>query len=144
MALSIEFEEPSLGALCKCCGHRTVHLTRFVSNDGNAHAVYYIKFTEGHPETPAAAAISLGDWEEGSTPSQRTAFALELRSDGVRVCNADESPWHETTILGRMLDRDEALAHPLIKEVFHITDHIYLEDPSFMTHMKHQPPGGTL
>ncbi|MBD8881173.1 hypothetical protein IHE49_11850 [Rhodanobacter sp. 7MK24] len=139
MALSIEFEEPSLGAPCECCGNRTVHLIRFVSNDGDAHAVYYVRFTEGHPETPAVAAVSLGDWEEGSTPSQRTAFALELRADGVRVCNADESPWHETNILGRMLDRDEALAHPLIKEVFHITDHIYLEDPPFMAHMNRQP-----
>ncbi|HEX8778662.1 MAG TPA: hypothetical protein VF738_11150, partial [Rhodanobacter sp.] len=63
----------------------------------------------------------------------------ELRPDGVRVCNADESPWRETNILGRMLDRDEALAHPLIKDVCHIADHIYLEDPSFMAHMNRQP-----
>ena len=144
MALSIEFEEPSLGAPCECCGNRTVHLTRFVSNDGDAHAVYYVRFTKGHPETPAVAAISLGDWGEGSTPSQRTAFALELRPDGVRVCNADESPWHETNILGRVLDRNEALAHPLINEVFHIADHIYLEDPSFMAHMNRQQSSDAL
>jgi hypothetical protein len=42
--------------------------------------------------------------------------------------DADQSPWQDAEILGRMLDREEALRHPWIKEVFHITDHMVLED----------------
>ncbi|WP_286707210.1 hypothetical protein [Flavobacterium sp. 38-13] len=39
----------------------------------------------------------------------------------------EESPWTHQ-ILGKILDRNDALKHPWIKEVFHITDHIVMED----------------
>jgi hypothetical protein len=39
-----------------------------------------------------------------------------------------QSHRREAAILGRVLSREEALAHPRIKEVFHITDHIFAED----------------
>jgi hypothetical protein len=45
------------------------------------------------------------------------------------VTDAAASPWKNAMVIGRMLDRAEALAHPRIREVFHITDHITTEDP---------------
>jgi hypothetical protein len=44
--------------------------------------------------------------------------------------------------LGRLLNRDEALAHPWCKEVFHITDHITQEDPEAIAFLAEQPQGG--
>jgi hypothetical protein len=38
-------------------------------------------------------------------------------------------PWSDADFLGRMLSRDEALRHPWLQEVFHITDHIASDDP---------------
>jgi hypothetical protein len=44
------------------------------------------------------------------------------------VIDASESPWKNAKVIGRILDRVEALAHPLIDEVFHITDHMVEDD----------------
>ena len=40
----------------------------------------------------------------------------------------EESPWKDPEYLGQILDRKEALIHPWLKDVFHITDHIVAED----------------
>jgi hypothetical protein len=46
----------------------------------------------------------------------------------VEVLDAAQSPWFEAKIIGRTLNRAEALKHPLLPEVFHITDHMVVED----------------
>lgn len=130
--LTIEYEPAKESEPCPCCGGKTTSLTRFVHRNGDAHAIYYAKFTDNHPERVVVATVSLGEWGEGTTPEQRVAFALELRSDEanfkVSVTDAESSPWREAKIIGRTLNRNEALVHPLIKEAFHITDHMVSED----------------
>lgn len=129
--LRIEFEEPHTQT-CECCGGTTSKLTRFVYSEGIAHAVYYASFTDKHLDRVVYLAVSLGDWEEGSAPNQRRAFALKMRATDnqyeVTVTDASESPWRGVAILGPMLDRQEALEHPWIDDIFHITDHIALAD----------------
>lgn len=130
--LTIEFEPPEDLGTCEDCGGRTTELTRFVSSDGDAYAVYYARFTEGHEEREVLATVSLGDWSEESTPEGRVAFALRLwpapEQNNVTVLDAADSPWRNVDYIGRTLDRAEALAHPLLPEVFHITDHMFTED----------------
>lgn len=64
--------------------------------------------------------------------SERCAFYVRIYiSDErwtVRVYGSADSPFVGVEEFGTILDREEALAHPLIKEVFHITDHIVVED----------------
>lgn len=130
--LTIEYEPAKESEPCPCCGGKTTSLTRFVHKDGDAHAIYYAKFSDSHSERVVVATVSLGEWGEGTTPEHRVAFALELRSDKdnfkVSVIDAENSPWREAKIIGRTLSRNEALAHPLVKEAFHITDHMVSED----------------
>jgi hypothetical protein len=89
-------------------------------------------FSENHPERVVKMVISLGEWGEDSDPSQRKAFALDLRVTDeqyeVMVTDAADCPWGRAAILGHICDREEALRDPLIKEVFHITDHAVIED----------------
>ncbi|MBI4987355.1 MAG: hypothetical protein HZC23_00920 [Rhodocyclales bacterium] len=129
--LTIEFEL-ARESNCECCGGCTTALTRFVYRDGDAHAVYYAHFSNNHPERVVVATISLGEWGEGATPEQRVAFTLEIRSNEneyqVGLIDAAESPWRDVKLIGRTLDRSEALVHPLVDEAFHITDHIVAED----------------
>jgi hypothetical protein len=131
-AITIEFSDRIEGDPCPCCGGRTTRMTRFVYCDGDARAVYYGAFSNNHPDRYVSLAISLGEWGEGATPDARLAFALRIRSTEaefqVMVVDAAESPWRDVAFLGRMLDRKEALQHPWIEEVFHITDHIVSED----------------
>lgn len=129
--LTLEFEPPSTSR-CECCGGVTTRLTRFVYQDGDAHAVYYAVFSDSHADRTVKMLVSLGEWGEGSSPEQRRAFVLDLRAAPeqyeVSVTDAAASPWRDAEVIGRVLDREEALAHPWIEEVFHITDHAVLED----------------
>lgn len=147
--LELEFDEPSSFA-CDCCGGRTTRLTRFVYRDGSAYAVYYASFSDNHPERTVKVIVSIGswgDWDGGESPPDRAAFAMEIRSgaDGyeVVVASAVNSPWADSRILGAMLDRAQALAHPWIKEVFHITDHMVLEDQPLKQFLDQADAGGT-
>lgn len=130
--LSFEFNPPNDSEPCSCCGGKTTSLTRFVYKDGDAHAVYYIRYSDNHPDRIALATVSLGEWGENATPAQRVAFALQLRSAPeqfeVEVLNSAQSPWCEAKTIGRTLDRAETLKHPFLAEVFHITDHMVIED----------------
>ncbi len=128
----IELTEPRY-SLCDCCGGRLTNLTRFVSKDGNAFAVYHATFGENHPEKGVFLAIGIDDHWSESVSARRVAFAcwVSMADDEYRVSVNDkaDSPWSETKVLGRMMDREEALSHPLIDEVFHLIGHIVEEDP---------------
>jgi hypothetical protein len=134
--LEIEFE-PSQTSECDCCGKSTTRLTRFVNRDGNAFAIYYARFSEGHPDKGLDGIVSIGDWGEDDIPPNRVAFAfhmwLEDRNYNVGITNAAESPWAKVEIIGRKLNRDEALAHEWLSEVFHLTDHMTTEDQEIRT-----------
>jgi hypothetical protein len=129
--ITIEFEEPTK-RVCECCGGMTTSLTRFVYEDGNARAVYYARFGDAHADRVVQGIVSLGDWGEGSGPWDRLAFPLEIRNADrqfqVGLVDAAGSPWAGADLLGRILDRSEALAHDLVAEVFHITDHMVRDD----------------
>jgi hypothetical protein len=130
--LTIEFEPPHESEPCECCGGRTTALTRFVHSDGDAYAVYYARFSSNHEDRFVLVTVSIGEWGEGSTADQRCAFALRIwtgtENHNVTVLDAVNSPWRNIKLIGRTLDREEALSHPRLQDVFHITDHMILED----------------
>lgn len=130
--LEIEFEEPSTFT-CECCGGITSRLTRFVYQDDDAFAVYYALFSDGHRDNGVVGIVSLGEWGEDGIPSSRVAFAFRLWEGqdnfNVTITDANESDWSDVEILGRKLSREDALAHPWINDVYHITDHMTDEDP---------------
>ena len=130
--LRFEFEEPRRSTF-QCCGEATTILTRFVYKDDDAYAVYYAQFTGGHAEKRLSGIIGLGEWgDDQAGPQAKLAFPFQIWMDGdnfqVGLVNGTDSSWSHVTFLGRILDRSEALAHPWIDEVFHITDHLVLDD----------------
>lgn len=130
--LTIDFEPPEDLGTCPDCGGQTTELTRFVSSDDEPFAVYYARYVEGHEKREVIATVSVGDWSEESPPDGRVAFALRLwttpEQGNVSVLDAADSPWRDVEVIGRTLDRQEALAHPRLADVFHVTDHIFDED----------------
>jgi hypothetical protein len=129
--IEIQFEAPSRRP-CQCCGRTATTLTRFVVRDGEPFAIYYAGFSECQPTREVKLAVSIGEWGNRTGPEDRCAFALRLgRQNGrwnVAVMDASDSPWRHVEIIGRMLDRDHALVHESISDVFHLTDHIVNED----------------
>ena len=128
--IKIEFEKPNLET-CDCCGNETTTLTRFVYKDDDAFAIYYIKFTKDHGERIATGIISIGDWGTDEEPKNRFSFPFRIWTNSenfqVGLIDKEESLWKQS-LLGKILDRKDALEHTLIREVFHITDHIVVED----------------
>jgi hypothetical protein len=126
--LTIEFMNPKEPKLCECCGGLTTSLTRFVYKDGDAFAVYYASFTDNHTERLVKMLVGMGEWGEDGSPERRRAFALVLRASEseyqVTVVDAKASPWSHVKLMGRIMDRTEALKDPFITDVYHITDHV--------------------
>jgi len=58
--LRIEFEKPHQ-SICECCGGTSTNLTRFVYRDDDAFAVYYVAFSDNHPDRAVSVVISLGE-----------------------------------------------------------------------------------
>jgi hypothetical protein len=141
--LEIEMTEPHVSH-CDCCGGTTTTLVRFVHKDGDAHAVYYAAFTEKHPDRGVTSLVSIGPWGEGSDPADRSAFALHLWQNednfNVSVVEGSTSLWADKPILGTMLTREEALQHPLLSEVFHITDHMFTDDELLISFFRNARP----
>ena len=137
--LTIECEAPN-NRTCECCGGVTTSLTRFVFDDGDAYAAYYARFASRHPDRTVQALVSIGEWGEGSEPWDRVAFPLEIRVAGneflVGLVDRENSPWKDVQIMGRVLDREEALAHERVQEVFHITDHMVVDDAILRAHFE--------
>jgi len=121
----IEFEPPEYST-CDCCGSTTTTLTRFVSREGAAFAVYFAKFSNGSHEYVSVLA-GFGDWREEALPADRTAIAFRIwtTQDSLQVglVDADDDGW-TGDYLGRRLSRDEALNSEWKAEAFALSDHI--------------------
>jgi len=139
----IEFEPPEHTA-CSCCGRDMTRLTRFVRRDGNAFAVYFVEFTDGHQDCEAFVIVGLGDWGDDDLDPQkaRIAFAYRIRpgeaSYELSIINVDDSPW-STTYLGRRLTRTEALSHPWLQEIYDLSDHMVQCDEPLIAFLNSSP-----
>jgi hypothetical protein len=131
--LTLEFGDPIEPTRCADCGGTSRTFTRFVYQDGDPYAIYFARFSDNHPRREVALAVGLGQFGEGSDASQRVSFGLIMRMVNsqfeVMVVEPEQSPWPNQRVLGPMLSRTEALSHPRIKDVFHITDHVTMDDP---------------
>ncbi|MBC7882998.1 MAG: hypothetical protein H7Y37_17035 [Anaerolineae bacterium] len=133
--LTIEFEPSLLSKNSECCAGITGSLTRMVYWEGHAYAAYYVLFTSMCVST----LISTGDWSEDALSAGRVSFFMQIWSNAynyqVELGNAKDSPWGEVAIMGRTLDRHEAMTHPSISDVFHIVDRMLSEDLPIIEHL---------
>ena len=122
----IEFEPPEEGQ-CACCGARQQTLTRYVTRDGNAFAIYKALLTFGRHPHRAQVIAGFGRWDEDTAPSERTAITFDLWSDegatNVTIVDERDSSW-SSGFFGEVLEREAALKHPLSKEVYGLMNHV--------------------
>jgi hypothetical protein len=118
---------------CPDCGNETIDVWGYAYRDEQVHAVYFIRWTQGHPERGAQVAISLGTWGDDATPERRSCVAVECRlHEGAlayRLTDAGETPWAHRELLGRMMPRTEVIGTPLAQHVFDVLDAITADEP---------------
>ncbi len=70
---------------------------------------------------------------------ETSAIAIKVRPTSAEiqmsVVNAEESSWKTEEYLGKLMDREEALASPLIDSFFHIADHIVSQIPEVRSYL---------
>lgn len=118
---------------CDCCNQKTLHAHGYVYRDGDARAAYHAFWTLGHPDEGIRFVVGLGEWGKGTSPEARFAFSLDFRprpqgSCGFRLVNASRAVREEAVALGRPMDREDALDHPLTSELFAICEVLLTED----------------
>lgn len=131
--LSLELGPQEVGAVCSCCGTRSTTVHGFVYRDGDAFAIYYAGWSTQHPERGVNLAIATGEWAEDSGPADRVSIGMEARATDAEILftilDADQSPWGETELFGKMLAREAALGHPALRETLRIAEIVVRDDP---------------
>ena len=123
--LTIDRDPPRTG-LCDCCGGTTTRLTRWVRHEGGAFASYVAVFSDNHPERSVALAVILGSWGVGTSARDRVVFVMDLRGSadapGAKVVDGSRSRFADAGGMGRVLEREEAMANPLLEDAFGVLD----------------------
>ena len=99
--LSLETGEDVVRVKCECCGNEKKRVWGFVSNSGDAHAVYYalLNVTENSPRV--GLTVSIGPWWEDTEPSQRSWCHVDIRTDPTNFSSSFETPTSPTSTRGR-------------------------------------------
>jgi hypothetical protein len=116
---------------CAHCGS-TFNVTRgSVYEAGEGVAIYLAALHACQGGKLAHVAIALRPGYQGA--QDRRAIALKVWPTATEfqmaVVDAHESPWQNEVYLDHLMDREEALASPLLDTLFHIVNHVVAENP---------------
>ncbi|HLJ54159.1 MAG TPA: hypothetical protein VKT77_03915 [Chthonomonadaceae bacterium] len=130
--LRLELGGSNLTGECPCCGNRSQTVWGYVRLDGDAHAVYYARWTEGHRERGLTVTVSLGGWGGGDA-GERVTVSMHCRPDPggpqIMVIDGEEPPAEGAAVLGTMLKRAEVVGRPVAKQAFDVVDLVFVNDP---------------
>ena len=129
--ITIEFEKPQFEK-CNCCDAKITRLTRFVYQDNEAFAYYYAKIEDHSDPKVVECLVVLCEWDDNNENIiKKTGFPLTIwvKDDNfnVTLINKDECAWKNIPEV-EILDREQSLNHPQKSDLFHITDHIVVDD----------------
>jgi hypothetical protein len=126
--------------VCPCCGTLCEVFYGFIFKNGDSYAIYHAMYSKSHPEKAVTMAIEFGDWGENATSKDRYTVGMDARFTEQEVqfafIDPDQSPWGRSSSKGKMLSRNEALAHPNKEEFFHVAEHILSDDTRLANFLK--------
>jgi hypothetical protein len=137
--LSIEPIGTPKVSVCECCGRETLSGHGFVYEDKQPRAIYFATFHHAQNDSAVDLAIGIGEWNDDGSRRFCAAFGIhvfptesEIR---IRVVDPSESPWANTSVLGPLMGREQALRHPLKAKMFEIADCIIQHDAKVVAHL---------
>jgi hypothetical protein len=125
--IRLEPEPPTKESVCAACGgtNRLVH--GYVYEDEHPHGVYFVEWCDGdHPDRAAFLSVGLGAFGDDANGADRAAFCVMWRQDGMAL--TEEAARDRPDLLGEFVPRSVALAMPDIDHLWHLVDHIVLDD----------------
>jgi hypothetical protein len=141
MALSIEPALEIEQRVCSDCGRPFSTVHGFLYEDGDAYAVYHALLQREHPSTQVALALSLGSWDEDATRDTRSRVGVRVwpEADELRmhIEDPDQSPWDDSDMFGRMLERKAVVDGALREEVLRSAEFVVAHDQRVQAHLAH-------
>ncbi len=137
--ISIEIGEVNMIGKCPCCDNETQTVNGYVYVDEYARAVYFARWTKNHLERGIQILLSIGEWGEGTSGTERCRLGFECRMvterPGFMIIDAASLPWNDEQFLGAALTREEVLLlnDQSKEEVFQILDHLATDDDRINT-----------
>ena len=119
---------------CECCETVTRQIWGFVSRGDadveEAHAVYFIRWTDGHPENGIALAVSIGGWGGNTPPRVCIGLQCHVDKDGpvYRFVDPDANPFANEAQLGRSLSAREARSPEVEPAVMRVINALQASD----------------
>lgn len=104
----------------------------YVYDDDYAHGMYFLEWCDGNrPHKAAFLTIGLGAFGDGTDAPTESHSASNGAPTG---CTSQISqPETDRISSGRFLPRESALKLPNIDQLWHVADHIVLDDPRVAT-----------
>jgi hypothetical protein len=126
--IRIEPEDPVKENPCQTCSGTNRLPHGYVYDDEYAHGLYFLEWCDGqHMVKAAFLTIRIGAFSEGTSGADRNSVCIEWRREGMRL--TDEPARDRPELLGAFLLREAALTMPHINQLWHVADHIVLNDP---------------
>ena len=131
--ISIERTGSKDTGACDCCGRSSRSVWGLASIGTRGVAAYYVHWTLGHiPDRGANIDLIVGGWGDGTIPADRCAIALSYRlldtGPGMMIIDAGSRSFSRSSLIGKVLARDEVIGTPIAKQVFNIADAILAQD----------------
>jgi hypothetical protein len=126
--ITIEVEGQVKESRCGACAGTNRLAHGYVHDDGEPHGIYFLEWCDGdHPRRAAFLTLGLGAFAEGTSAADRRAFCIEWRAEGMAL--ADEPVRDRPELLGAFVPRGPALGLPDVEHLWHVADHVVLDDP---------------
>lgn len=128
---------------CSCCGHPIELSYGFMYRDGDAYAIYQAAWSYAHVEDGADVAIEVSERWDANDTKTRVSFGLRIyvqeEDIGLTLVDPADSAWSGRDNAGRMLQRAEALRHPLKADVLDLAEEIIDKDPKIRRFLEERP-----
>jgi hypothetical protein len=133
--LRLEHDDQVTDGVCAKCGVPYESVIGVLYEDEEAIAIYRADiFDHFHrdPEPRVVLSIAVGEWQDGTDPSDRCSAAIEAWAEGprVRMAFSDRagSPWQDLEVVSWQLTSKEAEASPLREAFLRLADHVARKD----------------
>lgn len=123
---------------CLDCGLEFPHITGHVLDADGPTAVYFAS-CHTHGDRAARIDVVLGTWGADPPADDHVTFACEIRPTGAMALDAPVTLSERRPVLGTVLTRPEALAHPRLSEFWAVVDLIITEDPAVVSGVYEEP-----
>jgi hypothetical protein len=135
----LELSDSTAQLDCSCCAEGMTSICGFLRRDGDPYAMYYAVLHMNRADNFIRLSLSMGTGWRSRNYEDRLALCMDLKPQGgqsvISVEDASASPQQTFPAFGKWLDREEARAHPALREFIELATFITQHDPAINSYL---------